>query len=159
MIGHRLRTLVLGSFPGTTSLERGAYYAHPRNRFWPSLAPVIGLPADAAYADRLAALVAAGLGLWDVLIGCDRRGSLDQAIVPGSEVPADLGAIAAAHPELDRIVLNGQSVARLFDRHQLPRALWSECGLRIVVAPSTSPANAARSAREVAGAWRRLLLP
>lgn len=157
VVGEALRVLILGSFPGERSLAAGAYYAHPRNRLWPSLAPLIGAPADAPYESRLDALRRAGLGLWDVLVACERRGSLDQAIVPERAIPSDLGALAAVHPELRAIVLNGQSVARLFHLFQLPRPLWPHAGIRIEVLPSTSPAHARMPDAEVQRRWQRAL--
>ena len=50
-------------------------------------------------------------------------------------------------------LLNGGSVARLFDRFQLPRAFWPDTGLAIEVMPSTSPANAGVRASTVIATW------
>lgn len=157
VLGTRLRVLVLGTFPGERSLEEGQYYAHPRNRMWPALAPVIGVPAGAPYRTRLLRLRQAGLGLWDVLAACERRGSLDQNIRAVTAVPNDLRSVVAAHPGLRAVCLNGGSAARLFDRFQLPRALWTATGLRIVTLPSTSPAHARMSDAAVHDAWRTAL--
>src|SRR3546814_15130990 len=64
-------------------------YAHPRNLFWPFMAEVLGVPADADYTTRLAQLQAQGIAIWDVLAACERPGSLDGRIVRASEVAND----------------------------------------------------------------------
>jgi hypoxanthine-DNA glycosylase len=156
-IGPVARVLILGSFPGARSLVEQRYYANPQNRFWRSVAPVCGLEPDAPYESRIAALNQAGIGLWDVLGACERRGSLDQSIVPGSEEPNDLGAVVEAHPELRAILLNGASVARLFHRHQVPRPFWDDLGVEIRILPSTSPAHARMRPEAVSREWREAL--
>jgi TDG/mug DNA glycosylase family protein len=84
--------LILGSFPGAASLAARAYYAHPRNHFWPLLAAVLDEPLAAlAYPARLARIKARGVAMWDVIVACTREGSLDSAIR------------AAQHGEVERI--------------------------------------------------------
>ena len=82
VVNANTQVLILGSLPGAASLAAQQYYAHPRNRFWPLLAAVLkqpDLPA-LAYPARLQALLAAGVGLWDVVAQAQRRGSLDANI-------------------------------------------------------------------------------
>ena len=117
--------LVLGSLPGEASLSAQRYYAHPRNQFWALAGAVIGrddLPA-LAYAERLAALLRNGVGLWDVVRSGKREGSLDAALreVEGN----DLAALAARLPTLRAIGFNGATAARI-GRRQLG---GSETGL------------------------------
>jgi hypoxanthine-DNA glycosylase len=81
VLSRDVRVLILGSFPGAASLAAGQYYAHPRNHFWPLVAAVTGVPLpDMPYRRRLVALRASGIGLWDAIVACRRRGSLDGAI-------------------------------------------------------------------------------
>ena len=62
------RVLVLGSLPGARSLAEQRYYAHPRNQFWLLLGTSIGIDLAALpYADRLQAISAAGIALWEGL--------------------------------------------------------------------------------------------
>ena len=152
-----MRVLILGSFPGTRSLAERRYYAHERNRFWPTLASFCGASQGAPYEDRLSAIALRGIGLWDVLHACRRRGSLDQAIVRGSEEPNDLGSAIEAHAELRAVLINGQSAGALFARHVLPRAYWNDAGLAIEVMPSTSPAHAAMSLPRLLTSWHERL--
>jgi double-stranded uracil-DNA glycosylase len=54
------------------------YYGHPRNQFWKLLALVLDVDLVAMpYAERLKALQARQIGLWDVIAACERSGSLD----------------------------------------------------------------------------------
>src|SRR5512144_1422700 len=81
VLGRDARVLILGSFPGEASLAAQQYYAHPRNHFWPLVGSVIGEAVVAMrYRKRLAALRRHRIGLWDVIVACERRGSLDGAI-------------------------------------------------------------------------------
>ena len=124
------RVLILGSMPGEASLRAGQYYAHPRNAFWPIMGRLCGAGPDLAYPQRLERLLAAGIGLWDVLQSCVRAGSLDSAI--RDEVANDLPALFAAYPRIDRVFFNGAKAGRhsagLPGRCCRPsRPQWSGC--------------------------------
>ena len=75
------RILLLGSFPGTASLAARAYYAHPRNQFWPILGALLDVPMmDLPYEQRLEQLRVHRIALWDTVGHCQRQGSLDSNI-------------------------------------------------------------------------------
>ena len=89
---ERARILILGSFPSAASLAAQQYYAHPQNLFWRIVGEVIGQPLPAMlYAERIAAVQAAGFGIWDVFASCEREGSLDSAI--RASVPNDIAGL------------------------------------------------------------------
>lgn len=147
------RVMVLGSMPGAASLAQAQYYAHPRNRFWPLMAALAGFPPGLDYAQRLVALRQAGIGVWDVIGQCRRRGSLDADIVPGSEVANDLPSLWRAHPGLRVVAFNGGKAAQAFARH-FPQGLPD--GIQPLALPSTSPANASYSFDRLLAAWEPL---
>lgn len=143
----RAEILILGSFPGRASLDHGQYYAHPRNQFWPILGAVLGEPLpDLAYPRRLARLRAHAIGLWDVLAGCQRDGSLDADI--RSAQANDFDTLLARLPRLRRVLFNGQAAGRFAPR-------FARAGLAVAVLPSTSPAHAALRFEEKLHRWRR----
>ena len=151
------RVLVLGSMPGDASLHAARYYAHPRNRFWPLMATLCGFAPGLDHDERMAALHRAGVGLWDVIGRCQRRGSLDAAIVAGSEVANDLPALLARLPALRAVAFNGGKAAQSFRRHvqgQLPEA--TRASVAWLALPSTSPANAGRDLDRLLQDWRQL---
>jgi len=140
------RLLVLGSFPGAASLAAQEYYAHPRNHFWPILSALWALDLQRlSYAERVQAMQARGLGVWDVYRACRREGSLDSAIEDA--VPNDLAGLVTSLPSLRMIVHNGGESARAM---RLTRSL----GIAVQRLPSTSPANASWSFERKLAAWR-----
>lgn len=151
------RVLVLGSMPGAASLSATRYYAHPRNRFWPVMAQLCGFDPALDYPQRLLALQDAGVGLWDVIGQCERRGSLDSAIVAGSEVANDIPGLLARLPCVSAIACNGGKAAQAWRRHVLP-ALPPTLAARLSVhaLPSTSPAHAATDVSGLLQQWRVL---
>jgi hypoxanthine-DNA glycosylase len=148
VIDERARLIVLGSFPGVTSLREQQYYGHPRNHFWPVLSALwqedlAALP----YAARLDALRRHRVGLWDVYASCRREGSLDTAIEDA--VRNDLPSLLRLAPGLRAIAHNGGESARSMN-------VTRQLGLPVVRLPSTSPANASWSFERKLAAWREV---
>lgn len=130
------RLLVLGSLPGRQSLEAQRYYANPRNQFWRLMSPAAGIDLVLLdYPQRLASLLAAGIGLWDVIATARRRGSLDSAI---QDVSANnLASAIASLPQLRALAFNGGTAYRIGTRQ-----LGSVSGLALIPLPSSSSAHA-----------------
>lgn len=149
--------LVLGSYPGAQSLATRRYYAHGQNRFWGTMSRIVGVGESAPYEERLCALRAHRVALWDVLATCEREGSMDADIVPGTEVVNDFAAFFARHRAIRGVCFNGRTAAALFSRHVLPEDVWDDSDLLFQVLPSTSPAHAAMRARELADHWDRAI--
>ena len=147
VLGRGVRVLVLGSFPGVASLAAGQYYAHPRNHFWPLMAAVTGVPlAVLTYRQRLEALRAHGIGLWDAIVACRRRGSLDGAIRDAER--ADVGRVRRGAPALALVCFNGKTAALSLD-------VWRDAGYATLALPSSSPAYTRPFAEKLA-AWQAI---
>lgn len=143
------RLLILGSLPGDASLAAGRYYAHPRNLFWRLVGEALEADLEAlAYEDRLATLLARGVGLWDTVASARRDGSLDSAIRDPEE--ADLARLIHSLPDLRAVAFNGASSARIGLRRLAP---FSD-RLTLLPLPSSSPANAAVPYEAKRDAWR-----
>jgi len=143
------RLLVLGSFPGVASLRAQQYYGHPQNAFWKILGALWDEPlVQAGYDERVAAVLAHGLGIWDVYASCEREGSLDTAI-RDAELN-DFAHLRRRCPALRAIAHNG---GESFRHARLTGAF----GLPVHRLPSTSPANASWSFERKLEAWRDLL--
>jgi double-stranded uracil-DNA glycosylase len=100
VLGPGLKVIFCGTAAGAMSAKRGAYYAHPQNRFWPTL-HAIGLTPRLFNPEEFAEAPQWGLGLTDIAkltSGMDHqlpRGAL------GRDACAELSAkITAAEPNL-----------------------------------------------------------
>ena len=144
VVAANTRLLVLGSLPGDRSLAEARYYAHPQNQFWRLMSPVVDRDLHALpYADRLAALLARGVGLWDVVATARRTGSSDAAIrdIAGN----DIATLAATLPALQAIAFNGATAAKqgekLLGTHPIHRiALPSSSPLHTIGLAAKQPA-------------------
>ena len=147
------RVLILGSFPSQRSLEAGQYYAHPQNAFWFIIERLFARETGLDYTARTALLMDAKVALWDVLRTADRPGSLDSAIVAGSEVPNGFVEFFNRHPAMRIVFFNGAKAQSLFEQH-VTRSLGPDSTLRFVRLPSTSPANAGLARERKLELWR-----
>lgn len=132
----RTRLLVLGSLPGQASLREGRYYAHPQNQFWRLMSGVIDQDLVAlSYKARLARLLEAGVGLWDVVASARRAGSLDSAI-RDAEI-RHLATMIRAYPGVRAVAFNGGTAARIGRK-----ALGPALSVAVLELPSSSAAHA-----------------
>lgn len=145
--------LLLGSMPGAASLAQQQYYAHPRNLFWPIMAELAGFSAHLPYPDKVRAVNASGVALWDVIASCQRAGSLDSAI--RDEQVNDFAGFFAAQPQLAAIGFNGAKAWQSFKRQVLPLNIVPP-RLELICLPSTSPAHAALGFNEKLALWQQI---
>jgi TDG/mug DNA glycosylase family protein len=148
-LGADTHTLILGSFPGEASLQAQQYYAHPRNQFWALLSAVLGEDLRKLdYADRLLALNAHHIGLWDVIAACAREGSLDSAIRHAQS--NDFAVLKHQCPQLRLVCFNGKTSGKFEPQ-------FAQAGFRTLVLPSSSPANAQWSFEQKLAAWQGIM--
>ena len=114
IIGQFPEILILGSLPSDESIRRQEYYGHPRNRFWPVMAAVLGEELPTSYEAKKAMLMDHKIAVWDVFASARRHGSLDSAI--HDEVPNDIADLLRANPSIRTIGLNGGKAATAFRR-------------------------------------------
>lgn len=149
VVAESTRVLILGSLPGERSLAAGRYYAHPQNRFWQLTGEVIGRDLVALdYPDRLDALLAAGIGLWDVVASAERSGSLDSAIRNAQHNA--LADLVATLPRLRAIAFNGRKA------ESIGRPLLANIKAELIALPSSSPAYAALPLAAKRRQWGKL---
>ncbi len=151
---RRARLSILGSMPGEASLRAGQYYAHPHNAFWPILGDLLHFDPALPYRQRTAALKASGIALWDVLLSCRRRGSLDADIDPRSLAVNDFSAFFKTHPRIRAVFFNGATAETCFRRYVPQAGLPADLVTRRL--PSTSPAMASLNFAEKKEAWRMI---
>lgn len=104
--------------------------------------------AAMAYEDRLAVLIARGVGLWDVIQEAERQGSLDAAI--RDHAANDLASLIAALPALRAVAFNGATATRIGKK-----ILGDVGGIDLIALPSSSPAYTLSFA-DKAQAWAAL---
>ena len=154
LTSNNARILILGSMPGTASLEANQYYAHPRNAFWPIMQHITNVDANADYKDRLHGLQKIGIDLWDVIANCERKGSLDADIKKESICINDFATYFAQSKRLELLALNGGKAFSLFKKHVLP---ITPKHIKVIQLPSTSPAYASMCFNEKKDHWLQAL--
>lgn len=139
--------LILGTMPGVKSLEMNQYYGHNQNNFWKFLFAIFNEDFSNDYEIRKKLLEKNHIALWDVLQYCDRIGSLDSAIK--NEIANDFETFLQQHPNIKTIFFNGQKAAAFFKKHVHLQKVY-----KLVILPSTSPANASKSFQSKLEEWK-----
>ncbi len=127
--------LILGSFPSVKSREQCFFYGHKQNRFWRVVASVFGEEIPDSIEEKKAMLKKHKIALWDVIHECDIEGSADSSVK--NAVPNDISVILN-NSKVKRIFVNGKLAEKMYKKYIEPQT-----GIKAVVLPSTSPANAA----------------
>jgi hypoxanthine-DNA glycosylase len=145
------RILILGTMPGVTSLTKQEYYGHRQNAFWKIIYSVYAsLPVAEIFEEKVALLQQNGIGLWDVLADCERKGSLDIHIKNHTE--NDIEGLLEEFPRIRKIIFNGKESHKYFERK-----FKKIEGITYYVMPSTSPANTMKF-EEKLRIWKAALL-
>ena len=147
--GPDSRVLILGSFPSVRSREEGFFYGHPRNRFWPLMAALYGEETPQTIPERRALILRHGLALWDVIASCRIEGSSDASVRDAA--PVDIRRVLDT-ADIRQVVCNGALAGKLYYLY-----LQQAVGLEAIIAPSTSPANAAWSLARLIPVWHDAL--
>lgn len=139
--------LILGTMPGTKSLELNQYYGHRQNNFWKFMFTILKEDFSNDYETRKALLQKNNIAVWDVLQFCDRVGSLDSAIK--NEIANDFETFLKNHPNITTIFFNGQKAAVFFKKYVSLQKTYNQITL-----PSSSPANASKSFQSKLEEWK-----
>jgi hypoxanthine-DNA glycosylase len=143
--------------PGVASLEKSQYYGHPRNTFWSIMGELFGAGPELDYQKRLQSLLANRVALWDVLMSCQRPGSLDADIHTGTEQANDFSFLLGQGSSIKAVFFNGMTAEKMFMKHVAGSTDGLDDGCELIRLPSTSPAHAAMSYEEKLQAWSRIL--
>jgi len=151
--GEKPRILILGSLPGEESLRKRQYYAHKRNLFWPIMGELLGFEPDKAYCERIAILKKRGIALWDVLMACEREGSLDSSIVDATSIENNFISFYAEFPTIKYIFFNGTKAETEYKKRVLPAVRRERLYLVYKKLTSTSPAMAGLTKEQKLSRW------
>ncbi len=143
---HNSDILILGSFPSVKSRENQFYYGHPQNRFWKVTADIFNEPIPGTIEEKKQFLLRNHIAVWDVIASCDIIGSSDSSI---RNVTANDMNVILKTADIRKICANGDKAYRLFLKYCRKEG-WPE----VVKLPSTSPANAACSAKRLVEVWK-----
>ena len=146
---ERSRVLILGTMPSPKSRQAGFYYSHPQNRFWKTIAEVLGVQCPATDPGKKRLLLDHGIAIWDVLAACTITGADDSSIK--NAVPNDFTALFAA-ADIQAVFTTGKKATALFKKH-----CEEKYGFAPIYLPSTSPANCRMSQRELTAAYGVIL--
>jgi hypoxanthine-DNA glycosylase len=140
------KILLLGTMPGTKSLEYNQYYAHSGNHFWKIMFALFNKPFSSSYTDRTSLIKENRLALWDVLKACERDGSADYNITV--EEPNEIAAFLETHISIKAIAFNGKNAATYYHQY-----FGSALKLPTIILPSTSSANSWKTFNQKVEEW------
>ena len=147
LYNDKSEVLILGSFPSVKSREANFFYGHPQNRFWKVIARIFDEEVPQTIEEKKRLILTHHLSMWDVIAECDIIGSSDSSIK--DVVPNDLSVILDNAP-IRRIIVNGKTAEKMYNKYTLDKT-----GIKAVVMPSTSPANAAWNIDRLVAEWEK----
>ena len=139
------RILILGTMPSPKSREVGFYYFHPQNRFWQTIAKVLGVKPPATIEEKKQLLYDNNIALWDVLASCRISGADDSSI---AEAVVNDFTLLFDTANIKAVFTAGKKATALYNKH-----CEQKYGFKAIYLPSTSPANCKVSLDELVAAY------
>ena len=133
--GSSPKILILGSFPSVKSRETGFYYGNAQNRFWKVISRIANLPEPNNTEEKKEMLDMLRIALWDTVYSCEITGSSDSSIK--NVTPNNIRPLVEKYG-IKAVFANGKTSGALYSAYA-----ERDCGMKAIVLPSTSPANAA----------------
>ncbi|MCL2674477.1 MAG: DNA-deoxyinosine glycosylase [Defluviitaleaceae bacterium] len=143
---ERSKVLILGTMLSPKSREVGFYYSHPQNRFWRTIAEVVGAELPVTIEEKIHLLHANRIALWDVLASCQISGADDNSIKDA--VVNDFTHLFET-ADIQAVFTTGKKSTDLFKKH-----CEAKYGFTPIYLPSTSPANCKMSQQELTAAYK-----
>ena len=143
------RILILGSLPSVKSREQMFFYGHKQNRFWKLLAALLNEEVPESIEDKKKMMLKHHIALYDTIYSCDIIGSSDSSI--RNVVPTDLKRIIDASA-ITQVYCNGKTSGFYYQKYH-----ENLLGIKAVILPSTSPANAAFTMDRLRESWQVIL--
>ena len=140
------KILVLGSFPSVKSRENQFFYHHPQNRFWKTLAAVVGCDTPISIEEKKKFLLDNNIAVWDVIASCEIEGSSDSSIK--NVVVNDFNSIIHKS-NIKQIFCNRGKSYDLYRKY-----CEKTTSMKAIKLPSTSPANARFSLDKLIAEWK-----
>lgn len=145
IIDANSKVLILGSVPSVKSVEQGFYYMNPRNRFWQVMSEIVSQDLSSMDNEgKSKALLDAGIALYDSVYQCEIEGSKDSSVKV--VVATDISKLTN-DCQINKVLCNGRLS---YDTAKKYNPDWED---RLVLMPSTSPANAAKSLQSLIEIW------
>ncbi|MBN2696319.1 MAG: DNA-deoxyinosine glycosylase [Bacilli bacterium] len=140
--------MILGSFPSVDSRQAGFYYMHKHNRFWQVLSGLFNIDlVHMTITEKCETLKELKIALSDVIDNCEIKGSADMSIRNVSVT--DIRELMQVS-SISKIFLNGRKAEKLFNEY-FPDIVGIATYL-----PSTSPANAKFTLKDLLSEWQIL---
>jgi len=148
--------LVLGTFPGSQSLQHGEYYFDRSNKLWQVLLGVLEVSSALPYHQRVAQLLSHRIALWDVIDRCRRKGSKDRDIK--DPVANDLITFLQNHKSIKHIIFNGEDGRKSASRwaKSLIPEMFELPGIEIHRFTSTSGLNTRYTVEQKVNCWSEI---
>ena len=116
---------------------------------------LLGFDYTIDYELRISQIIKNKIALWDVLQRCERKGSLDSAIVAKTVQPNDFIAFFAEHRKIKKVLFNGTKAESEYKKHILANVAELYPKISYHRLPSTSPAMASLSKIAKLAEWRK----
>ena len=149
LFDNNSQILILGSFPSVKSREECFFYGHPQNRFWKVIARVLNEKTPVTIQEKTDMMLRHRIAVWDVIYSCEIEGSADSTI---RNVVANDLSIILENADIKQIYVNGKKAEAMYKKYT-----EKQTGIKAIVLPSTSPANAAWNEDRLFDEWKKIL--